>query len=152
MVIVAKNPSYLGRFTLGSSRLGMYAPRHWERLLEPHSRQVTWMVGNLNVDRDTTTGHRVPDYSLTHDIYGVFEEVGGELVPLPAGFVQRGDAVFRCFDNVRHPDMIYRPENQSYYKVGRVKDTYNVLMRDTENVTSFCFRTCDLHYTFYDES
>jgi hypothetical protein len=151
MVIVAKQPSYLGKFDLGSSRLGMFAPRHWERLLESHSRLVTWMVGNLNVDRDATTGHRVPDYSLTHDIYGVFEDQGGSLIPLPAGYVPRGDAVFRCFDNVKHPDIIYLPEDRRYFKVGYVKPSYNVLVRDAENVTSFCFRTCDLHLTHYTE-
>jgi len=116
----------------------------WEQLFRSIARDVTWRVANINVARDTTTGHRVPDYSLTHDIYAVFEERGGQLVPLPAGFVQKGDAVLHCFDGVKSLDQIYLPESQRYYEVGFVYPLYEYLPQ--EDTTNFCYRTCDLFF------
>lgn len=116
----------------------------WENFFRTIAREVTWRVANINVDRDTTTGHRVPDYSVTHLIRGVFEERGGQLVPLPLGFVQGGNAVLHVFDNVRPLDQIYLPESQRFYEVDYVYPMYEYLA--SEDVTNFKYRTCDLYY------
>lgn len=140
----SRDPSRLGQFDLGYSRLGVYRNDYWEPYFKPHARTVTWRVANINVDRDATTGHRTPTYTLTHSIKGVFEERGGDLLPLPSGYVQRGDAVFRCFDNIRSIDQIYLPESQRFFEVGYVTPIYEYLPE--QDVTSFCYRICDLHY------
>lgn len=119
----------------------------WEQLFRTIARDVIWRVANINVARDATTGHRVPDYTITHEIKGVFEERGGQLLPLPAGFVQRGDAVLYCFDNVVPLDQIYMPENQRFYTVGYVYPMYEYLAH--EDVTNFKYRVCDLFYRPY---
>ena len=117
----------------------------WEQFFRPIAMDVTWRVANINVDRDTTTGHRVPIYNITHEIKGVFETRGGRLVSLPAGFVQMGDAVIHVFDNVRPLDQIYLPHNQRFYEVDdNVDERYDYLV--AEDVTNFCYRTCDLYY------
>jgi hypothetical protein len=145
MSIVAKNPSRIGEFTVGSARAGMYDPRPWENQLIALSQAVTWKVANINVTRDSVTGKRDTDYSLTHSIRGVFEERGGDLVALPAGFVQRGDAVFTCFDGVRELDRILIPESGRLYQVGHTEAKYETL-KDTDRSRSFCYRVCDLHF------
>ena len=116
----------------------------WEQFFRTIALAVTWRVANINVARDTTTGHRIPTYGITHDIKGVLEARGGSLVALPSGFVQRGDAVIHVFDNVRPLDQIYLPHNQRFYEVSYVDDRYNYLAQ--EDVTNFCYRSCDLHY------
>lgn len=142
--MVSRDPCRLGEFELGYARLGVYHAGYWELMMKPHAGTVTWRVANINVDRDTTTGHRVPDYSLTHSIKGVFEDVGGTLLPLPPGFTQTGDAVFRCMDGIRALDQIYRPENQRFYEVGYVHEHYEYL--EQQDVQSFCYRIGDLTY------
>lgn len=116
----------------------------WEQLFRTIARDVTWRVANINVARDTTTGHRTPDYSLTHSIKGVFEERGGQLIAMPPGFVQRGDAVFSCFDNVVPLDQLYLPESQRFYEVDYVYPMYEYLAHEDE--TSFKYRVCDMTY------
>lgn len=143
----ARQPARLGHFKLGFARLGVYSTK-WEHAFDAISKSVTWQVANINVARDSTTGQREPDYSLTHDIRGVFEERGGTLLPLPPGFVQKGEAVFRCFDNVQETDRILLPENGNLYQVGYVQDMYENLRGQgtSSNATSFKYRIMDLHH------
>jgi hypothetical protein len=147
MGIVAIQPSVIRRFVLGKARLGMYSnPRTWERLLERLSIPVTWRVCNLCVAPHATTGHYNPDYSLTHDIYAVFEETGGAQLPLPAGFIQTGDAVLTCFEGVKASDQIYLPDRKRYYQVENTFPKYEPVKWGTSNISSFCYRKCNLTY------
>ena len=136
----AEVPSRLG-FPLGYARLGVHSTK-WEQLFRTLARDVTWRCASINVDRDLTTGHRRPSYDMTYEIKGVFETTGGELISLPPGFVQRGDAVFRCFAGVEPKDQIHLSESNQYYEVMDVerKDEYIKQL----SLTSFCYRICDL--------
>ena len=140
----SRDPSRLGQFKLGYSRLGVYDTRRGtETSLLRLARTVTWRVAVFQ-HRDTYTGHREATYPITHSIKGVFEEQGGELMPLPSGFVQNGDAVVRVMDGVKALDQILLPESNRYYQVQYVQPFYEYSAEG--DMTTFLFRICDLNY------
>lgn len=103
--LIARDPSRLGRFTLGYSRLGTYTSR-WEDGINRLSQSVTWRVANWHTARDSVTGWRRPDYSLTHSIKMVLVEKGGSLPGFAAGVAIRQNAVGLCMDGVWVLDQI----------------------------------------------
>jgi hypothetical protein len=142
MTVIGYQPCRVGQHVVGCCRVGVYKPQ-WERVLERFAREIVWRVANFNVDRNATTGHRLPDYTLTHTIYAVYEEQGGSLLPLPSGYVQTADAVLTCMDGVKELDQIYLPVEKKYFEVQHVKDIYSY--DKGQDVTDFQFRVCDLH-------
>jgi len=139
----ARDPSYLGKFALGYSRLGVHAPK-WENRIEKLGRDLTWHVTRWHVTRDSVSGHREPDYdTITHTITGVLEERGSSGVSSEFGVYVRLDAVLICLDNVQLKDQIYDPKTRRYYMV--TDEPLNHFIGDKSD-DGFSFRECHLTY------
>ena len=133
----ARDPARFGQAKFGYARFSVYQDEY-QKMFNQLQRSITRRVANWNVDRDTTTGWREPEYD-EQTINGILVEQSSDLPAFAAGVVMTGDAVLFTLDGVDVMDQIKDDPPLKYWEVISIEEYTH------PKQGGFAYRVCHLH-------
>jgi hypothetical protein len=101
----------------------------------PGHRTFTRRIADFDVERDPTTGHRVPTFS-EESIDGTLVEQFGDMPAFAAGVVMTQSAILFTQDTVAKLDQIQ--DGTKFYEVRQIEEKY-------DSASVLVYRACHLH-------